>query len=63
MTPINHLACAIKSAPATEPTAAEHLLRDVAYILKLTRRVKEELMTDRAPTHSAGRKAEGVLVA
>jgi hypothetical protein len=60
MTPINHIAHA---APAAE-SAAENLLRDMAYVLKLTRRVKEELMTDRAPTHKpAGRKAEGVLVA
>jgi hypothetical protein len=59
MTPITHTA---NTTPVAE-TAAEHLLHDMAYILKLTRRVKEEMMTDRAPTQASGRKAEGALVA
>jgi hypothetical protein len=62
MTPIANTARAAKTAPVAE-TAAENLLRDLAYVLKLTRRVKEEMMTDRAPTQTAGRKAEGALVA
>jgi hypothetical protein len=64
MTAITHSARAARTAPAAETTASENLLRDVAYVLKLTRRVKEEMMTDRAPTQNpAGRKAEGALVA
>ena len=63
MTPITNTARVAKTAPATEIASAEHLLRDVAYVLKLTRRVKEEMMTDRAPTQVPGRKAEGALVA
>jgi hypothetical protein len=63
MTAITHSTRAAKTAPVAE-TAAENLLRDVAYVLKLTRRVKEEMMTDRAPAQNpAGRKAEGALVA
>jgi hypothetical protein len=49
---------------AVEVAAAEQLLRDVAYVLKLTRRVKEEMTADRAPTHArTARTGEGVLVA
>jgi hypothetical protein len=60
MTAITHT---VRTAPTAE-TTAEHLLRDLAYVLKLTRRVKEEMMTDRAPAQKpAGRKAEGALVA
>jgi hypothetical protein len=63
MTAIHHTARTAKTAPGAAPTA-EHLLRDLAYVLKLTRRVKEEMMTDRAPAQPpAGRKAEGALVA
>jgi hypothetical protein len=51
-------------AEAAPLAAAEQVLRDVAYVLRLTRRVKEEMMADRAPaTSSAVRKAEGALVA
>jgi hypothetical protein len=63
MTPITNTARATQTTPAAATTAAENLLRDMAYVLKLTRRVKEELMIDRAPTQAPGRKAEGALVA
>jgi hypothetical protein len=67
MTPITHIAHRTESSPITAALttgAAEQLLRDVAYVLKLTRRVKEEMTADRAPTQPrAGRNAEGVLVA
>lgn len=52
------------TAANAETAAAEKVLRDVAYVLKLTRRVKEEMTADRAPTKSStARVAEGVLVA
>ena len=35
----------------------------LAFVLKLTRRVKEEMTADRAPTQLPCRKAEGALVA
>jgi hypothetical protein len=67
MTPITHTARNAESAPITAALttgAAEQLLRDVAYVLKLTRRVKEEMTADRAPTQTrVGRNAVGVLVA
>ena len=64
MTATTNTARVAKTAPAADSLAAEQLLRDVAYVLKLTRRVKEEMTADRAPTQSpASRKAEGVLVA
>jgi hypothetical protein len=47
----------------TTETAAENLLRDVAYVLKLTRRVKEEMSADRAAPVAPGRKADRALVA
>lgn len=51
-------------AAAVEVAAAEQLLRDVAYVLKLTRRVKEEMTADRAPACArTARTGEGVLVA
>jgi hypothetical protein len=53
------------TAAAVEVAAAEQMLRDVAFVLRLTRRVKDEMMADRrAEPHAAtGRKAEGALVA
>ncbi len=50
-------------AKTTETAAAEQLLRDVAFVLRLTRRVKDEMMADRVPEQAPGRKAEGALVA
>ena len=67
MTPITNTARVANTTSTdanTETAAAEQVLRDVAYVLKLTRRVKEEMTADRAPTKSpATRAAEGVLVA
>ena len=67
MTPtinIPHAAEAASITAAVEVAAAEQLLRDMAYVLKLTRRVKEEMTADRAPTHvRTARTGEGVLVA
>lgn len=64
MTPITTTADFAPVAAAVEVAAAEKMLRDMAYVLKLTRRVKDEMTTDRVPqaTHTA-RKGEGVLVA
>ena len=67
MTPTNNTTCVAEAAAitaATEVAAAEQLLRDMAYVLKLTRRVKEEMTADRAPTPTrTARTGEGVLVA
>ena len=64
MTAITNTARVAETAPAADTAAAEQLLRDVAYVLKLTRRVKEEMSADRARSERpAGRRAEGVLVA
>ena len=53
------------TSDAIELAAAERMLRDVAFVLRLTRRVKDEMMADRRaePHAAAGRKAEGALVA
>jgi hypothetical protein len=62
MTPFTNTARIAKITPNAD--AAENLLRDMAYVLKLTRRVKEEMTADRARTESpAARTAEGALVA
>ena len=64
MTPITNTTEAASVAAAVEVAAAEQLLRDMAYVLKLTRRVKEEMTADRAPkTAHTARTGEGVLVA
>ena len=67
MTPTTNTTRVAEVSPATaaiEVAAAEQLLRDVAYVLKLTRRVKEEMTADRAPTPArTARTGEGVLVA
>ena len=63
MTPNTNTARVAKTAPAADTAAAESLLRDMAFVLKLTRRVKEEMTADRAPTQLSARKAEGALVA
>ena len=65
MTSTTNTACVAEAAAITaavETAAAERLLRDMAYILKLTRRVKEEMTADRAPAHArTARTGEGVL--
>lgn len=64
MTPITNTAEFTPFAAAVEVAAAEKMLRDVAYVLKLTRRVKDEMTADRAPkTAHTARTGEEVLVA
>lgn len=67
MTPIRETACGAETAPvlaALETAAAERMLRDVAYVLRLTRRIKAEMLADRSVhPQPAVRRAEGVLVA
>ncbi|QJW97650.1 hypothetical protein [Frigoriglobus tundricola] len=64
MTSITNNARVAKAAQNADTTAAEQLLRDMAYVLKLTRRVKDEMTADRARTVSpTTRNAEGALVA
>lgn len=64
MTPTTTTADFAPVAAAVEVAAAEKMLRDMAYVLKLTRRVKDEMTTNRAPqaAHTT-RTGEGVLVA
>jgi hypothetical protein len=59
----SHIALTLPVAAAIETAAAEQLLRDMAYVLKLTRRVKDEMMADRVPVQNPAGVAEGVLVA
>ncbi len=64
MTPITNTARVAKTALNTNSAAAENLLRDMAFVLKLTRRVKEEMTADRAGTEATpAHTAEGALVA
>jgi hypothetical protein len=64
MTALTETAAVTKTAQVAGTAATEALLRDVAYVLKLTRRVKEEMTTERAPAkHQQVRTAEGALVA
>ncbi len=60
-----HVADLTPAAAAIEVAAAEQVLRDMAYVLKLTRRVKTEMMADRRSESrpASSRKAEGALVA
>jgi hypothetical protein len=66
MTPNTFSSPVAKTSPvaaAMEVAAAEQLLRDMAYVLKLTRRVKDEMTADRVPAQNPASVAEGVLVA
>lgn len=64
MTALTETATVTKTAQVAGTAATEALLRDVAYVLKLTRRVKEEMTAERAPAkHHTVRTAEGALVA
>jgi hypothetical protein len=64
MTPFNYTAETATIAAAVEVAAAEKMLRDMAYALKLTRRVKDQMAADRAPaTAHTARTGEEVLVA
>lgn len=49
MTPITNTAEASPVTAAMEVAAAEKMLRDMAYVLKLTRRVKAEMSAEKAP--------------
>lgn len=51
-----------KTAPVATTEAAK-LLRDMAFVLKLTRRVKEEMTADRAPTQAPAATSDRALVA
>ncbi len=61
MTPITNTARVTTTTSTT--TDAEKLLRDMAYVLKLTRRVKEEMSADRAQTQTPATNPERALVA
>ncbi|HEY1187756.1 MAG TPA: hypothetical protein VGE74_08870 [Gemmata sp.] len=50
-------------AATAQNTEADKVLRDVAFILKLTRRVKEEMTADRAQTQVKTVPADRTLVA
>lgn len=64
MTPITSTAEVSSGAAALEVAAAEKMLRDMAYALKLTRRVKAEMTAEHAPDKATGtRTGEGALVA
>lgn len=45
-------------AKATGTARVEQLLRDAAFVLKMTRRVKEEILRDAAELKAASRTAE-----
>jgi hypothetical protein len=49
---------ATKTAPVARTAEAEQLLRDAAFVLKLTRRVKAEIIRDAARPFTAPRAAE-----
>lgn len=64
MTPITNATEVSPVAAAMEVAAAEKMLRDMAYILKLTRRVKAEMTADQAPEKAIIARAwERALVA
>jgi len=64
VTPFANIAPVTETTPSPRDAEAELLLRDVAFILRLTRRVKEEMMADRPhEPRRAGRTPERVLVA
>lgn len=49
---------ATKTTPVARTAEAEQLLRDAAFVLKLTRRVKAEIIRDAARPMTATRTAE-----
>ena len=51
-----------KTAPVTT-AETDKLLRDMAFVLKLTRRVKEEMTADRTPTQTPAATSDRALVA
>ncbi len=62
MTPITSTARVTTAAP-TATNDADKFLRDVAFILKLTRRVKEEMTADRSPSQITTATTDRALVA
>ncbi len=52
-----------QTTTATQNTEADKMLRDVAFVLKLTRRVKEEMTADRAQAQVKTATADRALVA
>ncbi len=62
MTPITSTARVTTTAQTTH-VDAEKLLRDMAFVLKLTRRVKEEMTADRAQAQTPAATTERALVA
>lgn len=62
MTPITN-STEVASVAAALEVAAEKMLRDMAYVLKLTRRVKKEMTAEQAPEKATARTCEGALVA
>lgn len=58
----NNTTYAAKTAPVTT-AEADKLLRDMAFVLKLTRRVKEEMTADRPPTQTKAATSDRALVA
>lgn len=65
MTATTNTARVTKTAPNAAATTAEadKLLRDMAFVLKLTRRVKEEMTADRAQAQVPTATTERALVA
>ncbi|MFO0800005.1 MAG: hypothetical protein U0804_21240 [Gemmataceae bacterium] len=49
---------ATKTAPVARTAEAEQLLRDAAFVLKMTRRVKAEIVRDAAGLRTAPQAAE-----
>ncbi len=62
MTAITSTARVITTAPVATKEA-DALLRDLAFVLKLTRRVKEEMTADRAQSKTPTATTERALVA
>lgn len=56
---------ATKTAPVARTAEAERLLRDAAFVLKLTRRVKADILRDaaglKAPTAAATERSAAAL--
>lgn len=56
-------ATAARTATTTQNAEAAAVLRDLAFVLKLTRRVKDEMTADRAQTQPKHATADRALVA
>ena len=60
MTPITN---ATRTASTSGTAHVEQLLRDAAFVLKMTRRVKAEIIRDAAGLKAAARKSERIATA